>query len=169
MMSSVPAGTSDGIGQRSPCGKRVGRSGSGGGGGGPGGFFFVSTAVAFFEALAESDDCAFASFLLSLDDPATAAFAAGAFLLVREEFRREVFEDVPQADASSKNAQLPSRQNRMVSFKPTMASLRMVDCDVVLPLSLPFPPPPRLNLVIAWAAGRLRRFRAPSREGIGTF
>jgi hypothetical protein len=81
----------------------------------------------------KSDVCDLASLLPSLGDPTAAACAAGAFcaadalLLPEAEVRRVVFEDVPHAGASNKNAQLASRQCRMVSFKPKMASLRMMD------------------------------------------
>jgi hypothetical protein len=53
-----------------------------------------------------------------LGDSAVVVCAAGTFFLASAEVRRAVFEDVPHAGASSKNAQLPRRQCRMVSFKP---------------------------------------------------
>jgi len=71
--------------------------------------------------------------LSSVDDSAVAALAGGAFLLPSVRPDLPVFEDVAHAGARSKNAQQPSRQFRMVSFKPTMSSLRMMLFDVVLP------------------------------------
>jgi hypothetical protein len=97
------------MGQWSGCGRRDGRSGSGGGSG-----FFTSA------ALAESADCALAFFLLSLDDFA-ADFDANLFCEAGAEEDPAVFDDVAHAGARSKNAQLPKRQCRMVSFTPTMA------------------------------------------------
>ncbi len=121
MTSSVPVCTSEGVGQRSPLGKCVGRSGSGGGGGGGGGFF-TSTAATAFAALAESDDCT--SDLLLLGARALATCAAEAFFLDGAEVGRVLPDDVPHAGASTKKAQA-SKQCRTVSFKPTMASLRI--------------------------------------------
>lgn len=128
MVSSVSAGTSERMGQWSGCGRRDGRSGSGGGSG-----FFASA------ALAASADCALAFFLLSLDDFALAVFDPNLFCEAGAEEDPAVFDDVAHAGARSKNAQLPKRQCRMVSFKPTMAPLRMMVCDLVLPLNRPQP------------------------------
>ena len=140
MTSSVPVCTSEAVGQRSPFGKWVGRSGSGGGGGGAGGFFFTSTAATAFAALPEPDEGT--SGLLLLDDPAVAACAAeGFFLLADAEVGRVLLDDVPHAGASNRQAQPASKQCRTVSFKPTMASLWMMDCDVVEPRSRPPPVP----------------------------
>jgi hypothetical protein len=121
IVSSVSAGTSEGMGQWSGCGRRDGRSGSGGGGGG------------FFACAALAESAALVFFVLSLDDFA-ADFDANLFCEAGAEEGFAVFDDVAHAGARSNSAQLPKRQCRMVSFKPTMAPLRMMVCDFVLPL-----------------------------------
>jgi hypothetical protein len=120
MVSSVLAGTSEAMGQWSGCGRRDGKSGSGGGSG-------------FFACGALAESAALAFFLLSLDDFA-ADFDANLFC-EGAEAGFAVFDDVAHAGARSNKAQLAKRQCRMVSFKPTMAPLRMMVCDFVLPLS----------------------------------
>lgn len=109
------------MGQWSGCGRRDGRSGSGGGSG-----FFASAALA--------ESAALAVFLLSLDDFA-ADFDANLFCEAGAEAGFAVFDDVAHAGARSNKAQLPKRQCRIISFKPTMAPLRMMVCDSVLSLS----------------------------------